>query len=148
MYSIETKDALAIEGTCLMKAFVSSALCIFTALIATASLSTQAHAECYGDAAAMYGCGAAGGSSAKSTEGSLEYFGDSRAPVLPNVAYDQPESLSDQVVTNQDRRRMLRSIILGSNRRPYSQRTYIQALNNSGRPLRRSGSVSQGASGR
>jgi hypothetical protein len=128
-----------------MKAFVSSAL---LAALCISFVPTQARAECYGDAAAMYGCGAAGGSSGKGREGSLEYFGDSRAPVLPNVAYDQAESISDQVVTNQDRRRMLRSIVLGSGRRPYSQRTHIQALNNSGRPLRRSGSISQGVSGR
>jgi hypothetical protein len=129
-----------------MKSLVYAAL--FAGVGIGAVIPSHAYAECYGDAAAMYGCGVQGGSSAKRAEGTLEYFGDSRAPVLPDVAYNQGSSISDEVITNQDRRRMLRSIILGGSRRPYSQRSHIQAINNSGRPLRRSGAVNQAGAGR
>jgi hypothetical protein len=129
-----------------MKALVYATL--FACLGLGALAPSHAYAECYGDAAAMYGCGVQGGAPAKRAEGTLEYFGDSRAPVLPDVAYNQGTSISDEVVTNQDRRRMLRSIILGGGRRPYSQRSHFQAINNSGRPLRRSGAVNQASAGR
>jgi len=123
-----------------MKALVWSLL--FTSLTVGALAPLRAHAECYGDAAAMYGCGVQGSAPSKRAEGTLEHFGDSRAPVLPDVAYNQGSSISDDVITPQDRRRMLRSIVLGG-RRSYSQRSHLQAINNAGRPLRRSGGVNQ-----
>jgi hypothetical protein len=129
-----------------MKAFIYAAL--FTSLSISAGVPVSAYAQCYGDAAAMYGCGVQGASQAKRPEGNLEYFGESRAPVLPDVAYNQGNSVSDEVVTNQDRRRILRSIVLGGGRRPYSQRSHVQAINNSGRALRRTGAVNQAGAGR
>jgi hypothetical protein len=129
-----------------MKTIVWSVL--LTSLTVGALAPLRAHAECYGDAAAMYGCGAQGASQPKRAEGTLEHFGDSRAPVLPDVAYNQGSSVSDEVVTPQDRRRILRSVVLGGGRRPYSNRSHIQAINNSGRSLRTIGSVSQFGGGR
>ena len=123
-----------------MKALIWSVL--FSSLTIGAVVPVQAHAECYGDAAAMYGCGAQGKAGGKRAEGTLEYFGDSRAPVLPDVAYNQGSSISDEVVTPMDRRRILRSVVLG-NRRSLSERSHMQMLNSSGRPVRRSGAVNQ-----
>ena len=110
--------------------------------------STAVQAECYGDAAAMYGCGASTKASrAMPRSGNLEHFGDSRAPVLPDLASSNDLATSSDVITPQERRRMLRSIVIG-NRRTLSDRSYIQAINQSGRPLRRSGAVNQGGGGR
>jgi hypothetical protein len=118
---------------CAMSAgFVLAATCI-----------TSAHAECYGDAASMYGCGATTSASKPARRsGNLEHFGDASAPVLPDVASSQAGA--DDVITSQERRRMLRSIVLGSGRRSWSERSFMQAVNSSGRPLRRSGSVNGG----
>jgi hypothetical protein len=117
---------------------------LFFALLLTAAVTPlAANAECYGDAAAMYGCGSQGRAPSASREGTLESFGDARAPVLPDVRSSGESSAIDDVVTPMDRRRILRSVVLGSGRRPYSQRSHVQAINNSSRPLRLSGSVSQ-----
>ena len=115
------------------------------AFVLAGTFITSAYAECYGDAASMYGCGPASSASKPSRRsGNLEHFGDSSAPVLPDVASSQQGS--DDVITQQERRRMLRSIVLGSGRRTWSERSFMQAINSSGRPVRRSGSVNQGGS--
>lgn len=123
-----------------MKAIIQAT---FTASLLIASgIPLCAQAECYGDAAAMYGCAPQAGASGASREGSLEAFGDARAPVLPDVRGSANSSSIDDVVTPMDRRRILRSVVLGSGRRQFSQRSHYQAINNAGRPLRVSGSVS------
>jgi hypothetical protein len=119
----------------------------FSLLATTAS---SARAECYGDAAAMYGCAPAQGAQVapRSGAGNLERFGASEAPVLPDTRYRDPQSgTSSDVITPDERRRMLRGIVLG-NRRTYSQGSHLQAINASGRAVRRSGTVTQGGQGR
>ena len=128
-----------------MKALV---VCAAALLSFAPSVIQPAHAECYGDAATMYGCGTQVKPPPSKQVGSLEHFGDSRAPVLPDVAYSNNSSIMDEVVSPADRRRILRSVALGTGRRTYSQGTHIQAINNSGRPVRLSGSVGQGGFGR
>lgn len=113
-----------------------------------ATIASSAHAECYGDAAAMYGCAPAQSSVPRSGTGNLERFGASEAPVLPDTRYRDPQGgTTGDVITPEERRRMLRGIVLG-NRRTYSQGSHIQAINASGRAVRRSGTVTQAGQGR
>ena len=115
-----------------------------------AATISSASAECYGDAAAMYGCAPAQGAQAapRSGAGNLERFGASEAPVLPDTRYRDPQGgTTSDVITPEERRRMLRGIVLG-NRRTYSQGSYMQAIQASGRPVRRSGTVTQAGQGR
>lgn len=115
-----------------------------------ATTASSARAECYGDAAAMYGCAPVQGAQAapRSGAGNLERFGASEAPVLPDTRYRDPQGgTASDVITAEERRRMLRGIVLG-NRRTYSQGSHIQAVNASGRPVRRSGTVTQAGQGR
>ena len=120
---------------------------ILTGLV-SAIISTPAAAECYGDAADMYGCGAQGSSKAARRTGELERFGGDDAPVLPNVGYQNQGGTASDIVTVQESRKMLRSIVLGSRgTSPYSRRTHIRAMNSSAQPLRRAGSVNMGGMG-
>lgn len=130
-----------------MKATVYQILATVALLVSACASSAQA--ECYGDAADMYGCGSAAATASKkaSRQGSLEHFGDTSDPVLPDIANPQDQTASD-VITPQERRRMLRSIVMGNSRRTLSERSFIQTMNQSGRPIRRSGAVNQGGSGR
>jgi hypothetical protein len=125
-------------------AFLAALFCVL------ATIASSAHAECYGDAAAMYGCAPAQGAQVapRAGAGNLERFGASEAPVLPDTRYRDPQGgTTSDVITPEERRRMLRGIVLG-NRRTYSQGSHIQAVNASGRPVRRSGTVTQAGQGR
>jgi hypothetical protein len=116
-------------------------------LLALSSSLTEASAECYGDAAAMYGCGAKQPAPATSRGGTLERFGDNDAPVLPDVGYRNQAGTASDVITPQESRKMLRGIVLGRNGARYSQRNQIRAMNSSAQPLRRAGAVTFGAMG-
>ena len=116
---------------------------LLTTIVLGSMLASKVSAECYGDAADMYGCGAPKGATKRVLrQGDLEHFGENSAPVLPDVA-DSRQELASDVITPQESRRMLRSIILG-NRNTLSQGTFTQAINQSGRAVRRSGSLGMG----
>jgi|GEM_PF-3061930 len=103
------------------------------------SISSSASAECYGDAAEAYGCGAQGTAGAKRSNrpaASLESFGIDDGPVLPNLGYNQ-NSDSDDVISSEERRRMMRSIVLGRTGSTASQSAQQSAINSAARPLRR-----------
>jgi hypothetical protein len=122
------------------------------AIAAASAISLSAYimpaaAECYGDAAAMYGCGAKPAAQAPSRVGTLERFGGNDAPVLPDVGYQNQSGTASDVITAQESRKMLRSIVLGRSGSRYSQRTHIRAMNSSAQPLRRAGAVTFGSMG-
>ena len=105
---------------------------------------TPAHGECYGDAAAAYGCGVPA-REAPNTSGrarpSLEQFGNTERPVLPDLGYyDQPSSSTD-VITPEERHRMMRNIVLGKGGVYRSRRAHNSAIESAARPIRRSGSM-------
>lgn len=117
---------------------------IFSTVFALLFISTDANlaqAECYGDAAEAYGCGAPavqGAGRASRPSPSLERFGSTDGPVLPDLGYSQHNSDSDDIITYEERRKMMKSIILGrGGRSTASQQAHQQAINSSGRPLRR-----------
>jgi hypothetical protein len=120
-----------------------------TAVLLFSATAPNALAECYGDAASMYGCGPKQApQQVTSRGGSLERFGGDDAPVLPDTGYQNQDATASDVVTAQESRRMLRGIVLGTNRRNnFSQRTLNNAMNASGQPLRRAGAVTFGAMG-
>jgi hypothetical protein len=103
-----------------------------------------AQAECYGDAAEAYGCGVPSQrSSGKSSRNSpsLERFGSDEAPVLPDTGYNNQGQSTSDVITPEERYKMLRGIVLGRGGATRSRTIQMQAVNSAGRPLRRSGSL-------
>jgi hypothetical protein len=118
-------------------------LILSLAVILGSTLVSSAYAECYGDAAEAYGCGTQGATGPKKASrppASLESFGSNDGPVLPNLGYNQ-DSESDDVITPEERRQMMRSIVLGRTGSSTSQADHQRAINSSARPLRRSGSM-------
>jgi hypothetical protein len=124
-----------------MKKKMFFSLCLV--LIFGAALSTLARAECYGDAAEAYGCGAPTATGTKRSTRpapSLESFGGGDGPVLPNLGYNQNPD-SEDVITPEERRRMMRSIVLGRGGASGSESAHQSAINNAGRPLRRASAM-------
>jgi hypothetical protein len=110
------------------------------ALLTQSALANLASAECYGDAAEAYGCGAPAPVSAKRSSrpaSALESFGSSDEPVLPDLRYGTNGSDSDDVISPEERRQMMRSIVLGRGGNTASQAAHQQAVNSAARPLRR-----------
>jgi hypothetical protein len=113
-----------------------------TLAVALISQASYANAECYGEAAEAFGCATKGGisRSAGTSEGSLERFGgDSSSGVLPDTrgSGNNLKTASD-IISVDESRRMLRSIVVGSRGSTYSRRSLISAVNASSRPIRRS----------
>lgn len=99
--------------------------------------SLEAKAECYGEAARMYGCGVV--PKHQTRGGSLEQFGGRSTPVLPDMGY-QYRIDNDDFITVQESRRMMRDLILQRNRtNNTSQAAFQAAIGNTGRSIRRSG---------
>lgn len=97
----------------------------------------EANAECYGDAAAMYGCGVT--PKHQTRGGSLEQFGGRKNQVLPYTGYYSSNS-TDDYISVEESRRMMRDIILQRNQRNNTSRAAFQAaIGNTGRSIRRSG---------
>jgi hypothetical protein len=104
---------------------------------------SSAQAECYGDAADAYGCGVPAqrptGKSPRNAP-SLERFGSDNDPVLPDTGYYQNQNATD-VITPEERHRMMRGIVLGRGGSTRSRSVLTQAINSAGRPVRRSGAM-------
>ena len=99
--------------------------------------SFEAKAECYGEAAAMHGCGVTPNHQTRG--GSLEQFGGRKNLVLPDMGYQQRFNNND-FITVEESRRMMRSLILQGNRsNNTSQAAFQAAIGNTGRSIRRSG---------
>ncbi|MFO0417465.1 MAG: hypothetical protein ACK5Y6_09275 [Pseudomonadota bacterium] len=119
--------------------FFSTTLAIASSLFLGANL---AKAECYGEAAEAFGCatkGAVGRSAA--VEGNLERFGgdSGSAGVLPDTRGSAGNlSTASDIISVDESRRMLRSIVVGSRGANYSRRSLLSAVNASSRPIRRS----------
>lgn len=118
---------------------------IITTIFGIFAPSYPAAAQCYGDAATSYGC-TENVSGQTYRGGALEQFGGTRSKILPNVGY-QNNSYDDVISTN-ERRRMLRDIIL--QRRTGNSvinRAYRASIQNSGRSIRRSGGATSRSAG-
>jgi len=112
--------------------------------IAISANVTVAHGECYGEAAAAYGCGVpVNGGSARPGRASpsLEEFGSKEGPVLPDTGYYNQDQDPNDVVTPEERHRMMRGIVLGRDSMSRSKSAQMRAVNSASQPLRRSGSL-------
>lgn len=107
---------------------VSSVLIGFTA---------GAHAECYGDAANMYGCNNGAQTSPSRGAGELERFGGESDQVLPHTGATSAERITtDDLFTHEEQRRMLKSIVT-SGGNTYSKGAFVRSMHAGARPLRR-----------
>lgn len=107
--------------------------------------ASDVFAECYGDAAAMYGCGrqVVG---PRHRGGSLQRFGGRDKPILPNLGFHN--TTTNDVITPRERRDMLRNIILQrGSRNQITNRAYRASIQNTGRSIRRSGGVTSRSAG-
>ena len=98
------------------------------------SLSSTAHAECFGEAAEAYGCGISA-----PREGTLQEFGSSSKPVVP---YYGPQSNNpfDGLFSRQEQRHMLRGIVLSNLARArFANQAFNRAVNSNAQPIRRQG---------
>lgn len=119
---------------------------LFTALILSVVTSgvlvNSVQAECYGDAIAAYGCNVPKNTArAAAPAAKLEMFGSSAAPVLPDLGYHNQNQNPNDVITAEERHRMMRNIVLGKRNATRSQSIQLNAVNSASRPLRRSGSM-------
>ncbi len=101
-------------------------------------LTTAAQAECYGDAAQAFGCQNA--IAPVSRGGDLVRFGEEPAPIVPDYYGRNSGFSSDDLVSIEERRGMMRDIILRGGRTAQSNGAQNQAVASSARPLRAFGS--------
>jgi hypothetical protein len=107
------------------------------ALITTLNSAT-AHAECYGDAVQAFGCQNTMGPTSRG--GDLVRFGEEPGPVVPSYYGQSSGYSSDDFVSLDERRSMMREIILRGGRNSQSAASLNQAMSASQRPLRPFGS--------
>ena len=96
--------------------------------------SATAHAECYGDAVQAFGC--QNTTAPASRGGDLVKFGEEPAPIIPDYYGRGTGYSSDDLVSSDERRSMMRDIILRGGRGTQSSGAQNQAVNSSARPLR------------
>jgi hypothetical protein len=110
---------------------------IVAALALAFTVISTAEAQCYGDAA-TFGCGVA-----RSSEDSLERFGDNKNKVIP--VYGDARSYSDSAFSERETlefyRRAVRPRWQSMQNYSWSQRAYIDTINASGTPVRRFGNL-------
>jgi hypothetical protein len=112
-----------------------------TILFLSAHVSS-AHGECYGEAAAAYGCGVPAGqtkSTVTRSASGLERFGSNEGPVLPDTG--NSNNSSSDVITPEERHQMMRRIVLGRGTSSRSAAALNSAVNSAARPLRPIGSM-------
>lgn len=107
-------------------------------LLTTAISTTSAQAECYGDAVQAFGC--QNTTAPTSRSGDLVRFGEEPAPVIPDYYGRGTGYSSDDLVSADERRFMMRDIILHGGRIAQSNGAQSQAVNSSARPIRSFGS--------
>lgn len=133
MYTIGQSFGFHFEG---LKGIDMRTLIITLALLV--SISSSAQAQCYGDAATAFGCGAQ-----KSSGDTLERFGGKGNQVLP--VYDNQGSYHDYAFSDRETRMFYRRAVRGrwqyNMGYPWSQRTYINTMNASGNPVRTFGNL-------
>jgi hypothetical protein len=117
----------------------------------------EAYAQCYGDAAEAYGCGAPSSAdskqmpsrssalSAQRPPAALEAFGNTQAPVLPDTRFMRRNDRQQDYVSPEERFEMMRNIVLGRTGNMYNQGLHTSAINGGGQTWRPS---SGGAMGR
>jgi hypothetical protein len=108
------------------------------------STTSNAEAQCFGDAAQAFGCKV----QATSSSGELQHFGDSSGSrVLPDYG-NQGDFSADNLFTLQERRQMYRRIITNPSGDQNSKNTVAAAVGSSTRPLRPKTSVGSSFLGR
>lgn len=113
--------------------------------LVTMTISAPASAQCYGDAAEMYGCG----NQESANSGQLVRFGGGSEVILPDTGYAQrAEKIStDDLFTPQEQKNMLKAIVRGRTS-GQSQAALNRAVNSAARPVRRIGTNTVGLWGR
>lgn len=102
--------------------------------VLTTVISSTAQAECYGDAVQAFGC--QNTAAPASRTGDLVRFGEEPAPIIPDYYGRSSGYSSDDLVTADERRSMMRDIILRGGRNAQSNGAQNQAITASQRPLR------------
>ena len=102
--------------------------------VLTTVISSTAHAECYGDAVQAFGCQNTGAPTSRG--GDLVRFGEEPAPIIPDYYGRASGYSSDDLVSVEERRSMMRDIMLRGGRTSQSMGSQNQAINASQRPLR------------
>ena len=120
-----------------MRVSLYSALC---AMVMVATTMSSATAQCFGDAAEMYGCESRLGAP-QGNSGELVRFGGDSAPVIPDTGRSSNGSSTDDLFTEQERRRMMRSIVQSGGRQSYSRQAFTRSMTSGSRPIRRWGNT-------
>jgi hypothetical protein len=115
---------------------VLAVLLVSSMLIGSAA---SVHAECYGDAANMYGCNNGAQSSPSRGAGELERFGGESEQVLPHTGSSSSGRMTtDDLFTHEEQRRMLKNIVT-SDGNSYSKGAFVRSMHAGSRPIRRYG---------
>jgi len=102
--------------------------------VLTTVISSTAHAECYGDAVQAFGCQDTVAPASRT--GDLVRFGEEPAPIIPDYYGRSSGYSSDDLVSVEERRSMMRDIMLRGGRTAQSIGSQNQAISASQRPLR------------
>lgn len=116
-----------------MRAAILGTIALLTTLV-----SSTASAECYGDGIQAFGC--QNTAAPASRGGELVRFGEEAGPVIPNYYGQNTGFSSDDLVSVEERRSMMRDIILRGGRTAPSVGALNQAVNATQRPIRPFGS--------
>lgn len=108
---------------------------ILAAIFVTLSFSSTSFAQCYGEAAAAFGCGVSRGQ-----EDTLESFGDSRNQVVPDYGYSRQISASD-LFTTQQTIGFYRRLYTGWRNNRWSEQAFRDSMNFGSRPIRAYGNL-------
>lgn len=108
---------------------------LFALFFVTFCFASTSFAQCYGDAAAAFGCGIPRGQ-----EDTLESFGDSRNEVRPDYGYSQQISAS-QLFSTQETVGFYRRLYTGWRNNRWSEQAFRDSMNFGARPIRSYGNV-------
>ncbi len=108
---------------------------ILAAVCLTLCITSTASAQCYGEAAAAFGCGISRGQ-----EDTLESFGDSRNEVRPDYGYSRPITAED-LFTTQQTIGFYRRIYTGWRNNRWSEQAFRDSMNFGSRPIRAYGNL-------
>jgi hypothetical protein len=108
---------------------------LLAALCTTLCFASTSFAQCYGDAAAAFGCGVSRGQ-----EDTLESFGDSRNQVIPDYGYSRPISAAD-IFSTQETVGFYRRIYTGWRNNRWSEQAFRNSMNAGSQPIRAFGNI-------
>ncbi len=110
---------------------------VISALCLSAIFASPAVAQCYGDAAAAFGCGVP-----RPNEAYLETFGDSRGnEVIPEYYGNSRPISANDLFTTQETIGFYRNLYRGWRGNYWSEQTFRNSMNRQAQPLRRFGNT-------